>query len=165
MWVKIVVELHIAGEKLLGLYAAEYVYMRFPNLPAASLRTMTESYTGFKALKDVANSFGVVKVMRWKGTGKEDRAGEGVAAARVLQALIGALHKEQVGGVVLRCNQRVDGISYNLNFQGPEAARRFIHAHFLSRKIEPQNHFRVERPGKDLNFLQLMKGHPKPIPR
>ncbi|KAJ3053499.1 hypothetical protein HK097_004137 [Rhizophlyctis rosea] len=136
-------QFYLLGEKLLSLYAAEYVYARFPRIPATSLKTMVESYTGHKALKDVAATFGVNKVMRWKGAGRDDRTGEGVASARVLQALIGALHQEK----------------------GAEAARHFIHAHFLSRRIEPANHFTSDKPGRDLNFLQLSKGHPKPIPR
>jgi dsRNA-specific ribonuclease len=54
------------GEKAISLFISEFLYQKYPKLPANAIDALVRTYSGVSALYSVAETFGVVNVMRWK---------------------------------------------------------------------------------------------------
>ncbi|KAJ3288405.1 hypothetical protein HK104_008187 [Borealophlyctis nickersoniae] len=137
--------LHMLGEKVLSLYATEYVQSRYPRLPADIVENVANSYVGQRALMDVGTTLGVHQVMRWKGNAEEGSRPDGQSAVTggVMQALIGALYQDK----------------------GAKVTRQYVSAHFLSRAVDMDAHFKLANPKYLLNKIVEQKGQPRPVAR
>jgi dsRNA-specific ribonuclease len=54
------------GAKAISLFVSEFLYQKYPKLPADAIDALVRTYSGIGALYSVAETFGVVNVMRWK---------------------------------------------------------------------------------------------------
>jgi dsRNA-specific ribonuclease len=51
----------------LRFFASEYLFAKYPNLPADVMKSAVDAYIGRRALANVGTMFGVGNVMKWKG--------------------------------------------------------------------------------------------------
>ncbi|KAJ3397024.1 hypothetical protein HDU92_001037 [Lobulomyces angularis] len=112
--------LQYLGHNTLKLFATEFVYFKYPNMPSEVVDSVTKGYIGRKALASVGEQFGIQNVMRWKIDNNDPTHvnAKPYVISKVTEALIGALYQEE----------------------GAQAARRFIHSHFLNRSVDVRDH-------------------------
>ncbi|KAJ3086199.1 hypothetical protein HK102_013418 [Quaeritorhiza haematococci] len=130
------------GERVLNLYATEYIHLKYPKLPVDAIESAVNAYVGLKASASVGLSFGVQNVMRWK-LESASRKGENYIMAKVVHALVGALYEEK----------------------GAKATRNFVHAHFLSRSLDMSAHLKMTYPRHVLLAVTEKLGKPRPVAR
>ncbi|KAL2919537.1 54S ribosomal protein L3 mitochondrial [Polyrhizophydium stewartii] len=139
------------GEQVLKFYATEFVLAKYPQIPAGSASTIIDSFTSTQVLSSVGKALGVQMIMRWKGSlaklSEAAPAGEAVVRANVTQALIGAIYQHK----------------------GAAAARAFVHAHFLSRAVDLDEHLQLfittNVPRALLAVICKRLGKPSPVAR
>ncbi|KAI9209748.1 ribonuclease III domain-containing protein [Polychytrium aggregatum] len=131
----------VLGAKVIDLFVSEYVYAKYPSLPADALESVAESYSGTAALATVGGLFGISNVMRWKAN--DEKTVSRHVVARVFQGLVGALYVEK----------------------GPKVTREFIQAHLLSRKINVEAHLKLVYPKTVLANILREKNKPPAVAR
>lgn len=142
--------LAMLGESCLSLFTTEYLFQKYPSMPAPVLKSLCKAYVGSGALRSVGLGFGVQNVMEIKKE-LDDKQKEMVVGL-VLKSLIGAFYKEKV------CVQLI---------QGAIATRTFIHKHFLSRNVEAGDHLHyiIKRPRALLIKVAEKLNKKRPIAR
>ncbi|KXS15100.1 ribonuclease III [Gonapodya prolifera JEL478] len=143
--------LRLLGDSVLRQTVLAEIFLKYPDLPAESLESVLEAYTGPTALASVGRTLGIPNVMRWKGSdrsivgdgGRESRGGESFVVGRVLQALIGAIFSEK----------------------GEVAAQTFIKGHILSRTVDVSSHLDLSEPKRTLAAVLKSKGREPPVSR
>ncbi|OLY80350.1 Ribonuclease 3 [Smittium mucronatum] len=85
------------GRRAINLYVGEYLEAKYPNLPVEKLQDLAEYSSGVQALSSLARIFGLQFLIRWKiPEGFEDsKIGETKVLGKTLQALVGAIYKDQ----------------------------------------------------------------------
>ncbi|KAJ3218864.1 hypothetical protein HDU67_003819 [Dinochytrium kinnereticum] len=132
----------VIGEKVLTFLVSEYLFSKYPTLPAHALLSSAEAYTGSFTLANVGRNIGVPFVMR-SGIPAAEKDRESVILAKVIQALVGALYMEK----------------------GSKAAKEFIMAHILSRQIDISLHLKLSNPKALLQTVLKKAGKPSPVSR
>lgn len=95
------------GNSLLGLVAAEYLHIRYPNLPNRILKAAVSAYVGSTTLSDVAAELGVTGqgVVRWDRQAKAPSSKAGLPPSKLasrdvhadaLRAIVALIFQEQV---------------------------------------------------------------------
>ncbi|WFD34564.1 54S ribosomal protein L3 mitochondrial [Malassezia cuniculi] len=144
------------GNSLLGLYAAEYLHIKYPNLPSRVLKAMVSAHVGPSTLADVGTELGILAqgVQRWdrKGTYTTrlpDGTKQGVPllnmdiAAQSMRALVAVIFREL----------------------GNASARAFVHSHFMSRVPNVEEMLKFRDPKRTLADLCRKYGKPQPQSR
>ncbi|KAJ1978639.1 54S ribosomal protein L3 mitochondrial [Dimargaris xerosporica] len=132
------------GQKIVGLYASEFFYTKYPNLVPSTLQNLLDIHFSTYALGAIGKELGVGFVFRWRPPhGRESTGGLTWSLGTVMEALIGALYEDQ----------------------GPAAAKRFIHAFLLSRSFELEAAMELEQPKMRLIALTRKKNMEYPVAR
>ncbi|KAI8804590.1 ribonuclease III domain-containing protein [Cladochytrium replicatum] len=137
------------GEKGAKLFVTEQIFTRYPKLPADALESIVKSYTERRVLGNIGKALGVPGVMLWQNSGsakqdsqKEGAMNEGVISAKATYALIGALYQK-----------------------APLEARKFVHAHILSRDVDIETHLKLQGAKSFLPLIMREQGKPRPASR
>ncbi|KAI8801529.1 ribonuclease III domain-containing protein [Cladochytrium replicatum] len=137
------------GEKAAKLFVTEQIFSRYPKLPADALESIVKSYTERRVLANIGKALGVPAVMLWQNSGavkqegqKEGAMNEGVISAKATFALIGVLYQKS-----------------------PLAARKFVHAHILSRDVDVETHLKLQGAKSYLPLIMRERGKPRPVSR
>ncbi|GHJ88166.1 hypothetical protein NliqN6_4568 [Naganishia liquefaciens] len=141
------------GNSLLGLYASEHLATVYPNLPTRALKALVSLHVGPSACFDVARSLGLgVSNAPFADDGsvrggeafagkarKRSTAGAGVPvrwvrAEREAAAQAEGKRRTTWEEVVARSVRALVALVYQE--KGIAAARKFVHAHFMSRHVD-----------------------------
>ncbi|KAG2218708.1 hypothetical protein INT45_002416, partial [Circinella minor] len=118
------------GKRVLGLYATEYLHTKYPSMHMSAFQQILKKYIGYKSLSHIGNQVGLQDVVRWNR--EEDKTlVHSSVLAECFNALVGAIYQEQ----------------------GPEAAKKFVHAHILSRELDVRPFLKLENPKRYLSAL------------
>ncbi|PVV04383.1 hypothetical protein BB560_001113 [Smittium megazygosporum] len=133
------------SKRVINLYTSEYLDARYSNMPAQFLQSLQQQYFGIPALAEFGKLFGLQFLVRWDSPQdlKELRVGETKILGKAVQALVGAIFKDQ----------------------GSQAAKDFIHTHFFSQKIDPTSVIEFPNPIQHLHSLCIRKKIDRPIAR
>ncbi|KAL7754255.1 54S ribosomal protein L3 mitochondrial [Sorochytrium milnesiophthora] len=130
------------GEKVLDFFVAEYVHIKYPNLPESGLSNAVRMYVHTSSLASVGRTFGVQDVMRWQPADEQASASTRVLG-KTVKALIGALFHEK----------------------GAQAAKNFVHATILSRSLDMQSVLQLNEPKRLLAAMMKRQSKERPVSR
>ncbi|KAJ2157722.1 54S ribosomal protein L3 mitochondrial [Coemansia sp. RSA 552] len=132
------------GKRVLNLYVGEYLAAKYPNLPVEVLQDVQHANYGLTNLAEIGRHFGMGPAMRWESVEREaPQVGLTKVLGKAVQALVGAVYQEQ----------------------GAAAARRFVHAHVLSRPVDVEAVMQIKRPKLTLLHLARKKNLERPVAR
>ncbi|KAF9168771.1 hypothetical protein DFQ26_000038 [Actinomortierella ambigua] len=137
--------LDVLGGKVLNMYVAEYLNAKYPKLPTKLLKEAVTLYTWNNTLSMMAKEFGVQDVARWVKSKPDTgyQISPKTVYSSVVKAMIGAIYVDQ----------------------GPAAARKFVHAHSLSRELDLAKLIKIDEPKLYLSFLMKRLGRERPVAR
>ncbi|KAM3582857.1 54S ribosomal protein L3 mitochondrial [Umbelopsis sp. WA50703] len=135
-------QLEILGKRTLGLFCTEYLLAKYPRLPPAALDKVLTSYIGNQSMAKYGREIGLQHVLRWDPA-ESDGAYHSETLSGALNAIVGLICQEK----------------------GPEAAKKFVHAHILSRDVKLNNVIKVDNPKAHLTRLTQRYGKDKPVSR
>lgn len=158
-------QLAIFGANFLSYYTSEYLLARYPRLPLSVVRAATDAYIGDVSLYDLSkNQWGIQEDTQ----SKLDRYLNG--EPQIFQ--FGKLQFENEVSVPEKgikqfkdddsaaisvykahANFARSVISVIYAAEGEEAAKKFIHEHILSRKVDIEKMFQFKESGKLLSIL------------
>lgn len=179
--------LSILGKSFLSYYVSEHLLMKYPRLPMAVHNAAVDSYMGEEVLGDIGKSWGIeidrtskldkslaqepealqygrlrylsdnVKQLKPEEPGVHELSPEEVRSMkgdngwflRKEVAAYSSLVRAIVGGLYTHC--------------GEEAAKTFIHKHFLSRKVPLQEMFQFSKPTRELARVCEKLGFKDPL--
>ncbi|KAB5594882.1 60S ribosomal protein l3 [Ceratobasidium theobromae] len=107
------------GNHLMGLFAAEWLAATYPHLPTLALKAAVSAYVGPKTASQVAEGWGAVPLVRWRR----------MSSSPTRQAIY---HEDAMASVA----RAVVGLVYHAHGSSIDEARKFVHAHFLSREFD-----------------------------
>jgi dsRNA-specific ribonuclease len=119
------------GRRVAGLFATEYLHCKYPMLHQGALNTTLRSYIGNKSLSKIASEVGLQHSISWKVPEKDEKLGHATVMADCMNALIGAIYKEQ----------------------GEAAAKQFIHDFVLAREFDVRPNIKVQEPKRHVTAL------------
>ena len=96
----------------------------------SAFQQILKKYIGYKSLSHIGSQVGLQDVVRWDRE-EDNSLVHSSAIAECLNALIGAVYQEQ----------------------GPEAAKKFVHAHILTRELDVRPFLKLENPKRYLSAL------------
>ncbi|KAG0264612.1 hypothetical protein BG011_006458 [Mortierella polycephala] len=133
------------GSKILKMFVVEYLHTKYPKMPTDMQQEVVEAYTRPDTLSLMAKEFGVEDVARWVRSKPEmgHQLTLKTVKASIVRAMVGALYIDQ----------------------GPIKARDFIHAHFLSRKLDLAPFLKVEEPKRYMSSLMKRLDREHPVAR
>ncbi|KAJ1927079.1 54S ribosomal protein L3 mitochondrial [Tieghemiomyces parasiticus] len=132
------------GRRVIDLYAGEYFYVKYPNVPANALGNLHDIHFSSYALGVIGKELGLPFVMRWTPSDNEGKnLGLNIALGRTVQAIVGAIYEEQ----------------------GADAAKRFVHAFLLSRAFDLSTALKLDNPKILLTLLTRQKNLEHPVAR
>ncbi|KAG0243805.1 hypothetical protein BGW41_001317 [Actinomortierella wolfii] len=137
--------LDVLGGKALNMYVSEYLHAKYPKMPTKMLKEAVTIYTWNNTLSLMAKEFGVQDVARWIKS-KPDAAYQlspKTVHSSIIKAIIGAIYVDQ----------------------GPVAARKFVHAHFLSRELDLTKLIKIDEPKRYLSVLMKRLNRERPVAR
>ncbi|KAI8909690.1 hypothetical protein EDD86DRAFT_190506 [Gorgonomyces haynaldii] len=132
---------HLIGDRVLGLYAAEYSSWKYPNLPSQPLEDLANQYVSVQSLSAVGQLWGIQFVARSKN--------ELTPATKswLVKSIVGAIYTEL----------------------GPKETRSFVKKHVLGRAVDVQAiadvHLKLGNPRRLLKQLAQKLGQPQPVAR
>jgi len=135
-------QLEILGKRVAGLFCTEYLRARYPRLPPAAFDKVLTAYIGNNSLAKYGREIGLQHVLRWDAAESEG-AYHSETMSSALNAIIGLVHQEK----------------------GPEAAKKFVHAHILARDVNVSDVVKIENPKAHLSRLTTRYGKEKPLSR
>ncbi|KAI9491042.1 ribonuclease III domain-containing protein [Zychaea mexicana] len=127
------------GKRVLGLYATEYLHSKYPSMHMSAFNEVLKKYIGYRSLSHIGREVGLQDVVRRE----HDEEVQSTVLAECFNALVGALYQEQ----------------------GPEAAKKFVHAHILSRELDVRPLIKLENPKRYLSALMKKTGQEAPVSR
>lgn len=144
------------GNSLLGLYAAEYLHIKYPNLPSGALKAMVSAHVGPSTLADVGNELGVMAqgVQRW------DR--KGIYTQRLPD---GTTHGAPLLNMDIATQSVRALVALIFRELGNASARAFVHSHFMSRLPNVDEILKFRDPKRTLAELCRKYGKPQPKSR
>ncbi|KAI8383990.1 ribonuclease III domain-containing protein [Blakeslea trispora] len=124
--------LEYVGKKVTGLFATEYLHLKYPSLHPDAFTTTLSAYLCNKSISKVASEVGLQHTIEWKAPEDNSvRLGQSTVMADCFNALVGALYQEQ----------------------GQEAAKKFVHDFILSRDYDVRPSIKVKEPKRHLSAL------------
>ncbi|EKM81880.1 hypothetical protein AGABI1DRAFT_112106, partial [Agaricus bisporus var. burnettii JB137-S8] len=139
-------QLESLGNSLMGMFAAEYLFAAYPYLPTRVLKAAVTAYVGPSTCAAVAQEMGASPLLRWHRIpemGSQPAVMHPDALASVPRSIAALIYKNR-----------------SLSF-----ARKFVHAYFLSRRMDLQNLIKFIDPKKTLLEMVLKFGREKPVSR
>lgn len=130
--------LEFIGKRVTGLFATEFVHVKYPTLHPGALNSTLRAFVGNKSFHKIATEVGLQHTISWKAPETDDvKLGHATVMADCMNAIIGAIYQEQ----------------------GQEAAKKFIHDFVLSRDFDIKPVIKVQEPKRHLTALlkQLKK--------
>ncbi|PVU95401.1 hypothetical protein BB561_001832 [Smittium simulii] len=133
------------GKKVIGLYTGEYLDSIFPNLQHNFINDIQQYYFGVSIMAQYAKNLGLQFLIRWVPSSELNdlKVGETKILGQALQALVGAIYLDN----------------------GPNAAKEFIHKHFMSQRIDPTQLVNFDSPILHLKLLCRRKNLDAPVSR
>ncbi|KAI8142439.1 ribonuclease III domain-containing protein [Fennellomyces sp. T-0311] len=128
------------GKRVIGLYATEYLHAKYPSMHMNAFAEVLRKYIGNKSLSQIGSEVGLQDVVRWERDGNTVQS---AVLAQCFNALVGAIYQEQ----------------------GPEAAKKFVHAHILSRELDVRPLLKLQNPKRYLSALCKKLGQEAPVSR
>ncbi|CAE6519331.1 unnamed protein product [Rhizoctonia solani] len=107
------------GNQLVGLFAMEWVVTTYPHLPTTVAKAVVTAYVGPTTSAMLAREWGALPLLRWMRT----------AETPTKKAVY---HDNALASVT----RAIVGLVYHSNGSSMEEARKFVHAHFLSRELD-----------------------------
>ncbi|ODQ55631.1 hypothetical protein SAICODRAFT_4869 [Saitoella complicata NRRL Y-17804] len=151
------------GSSILGYYVSEYIITKYPRLPSSILKAALDAFIGVKALKSLAREWGVELFQ--KDVEVEKQIGR-VLFGRVDDRIVNPEREkgQQYADVAAATFVRavIGGIALH---QDRNAARAFIEAHVLSRKLDVLQLFAFTEPNRELSHLCKREGMEAPVSR
>jgi large subunit ribosomal protein L44 len=135
-------QLEVIGKRVVGLFCTEYLRSRYTRLPPHALDKAMSAYIGNESLAKYGREIGLQHVLRWNPA-ESDGAYHSESVSGALNAIVGLICQEK----------------------GPEAAKKFVHAHILSRDVNLGDVLRIKYPKAHLSRLITRQGKEKPISR
>ncbi|KAF7731667.1 hypothetical protein EC973_008837 [Apophysomyces ossiformis] len=130
--------LEFIGKRAIGLFTAEYFHSKYPTMHAAAFDGVLDSLLSYRAMSNLASQMGLQHVVRQAPEEKRPRV-----LAECLNAVVGALYQEQ----------------------GPEAVKRFVHAHIISRDLDIRPLIKLPEPKRHLTRLLVKLGKEPAVSR
>ncbi|KAI8854437.1 ribonuclease III domain-containing protein [Chytridium lagenaria] len=84
----------VLGERVLTFFVTEYLFAKYPTLPAHALASSSEAFAGPYTLANVGRNIGLPFVMR-SGMPATEKDRESLILSKIVHALIGALYTEK----------------------------------------------------------------------
>lgn len=103
----------------MGLFATEWITATYPHLPTNVLKAAVSAFVGPTTASAVAREWGAVPLVRWSRTSET-------------QTRPAVYHDEAVASVA----RAITGLLYHAGGSSLDGARKFVHAHFLSREFD-----------------------------
>ncbi|KAI9267981.1 ribonuclease III domain-containing protein [Phascolomyces articulosus] len=130
------------GKRVTGLYATEYLHTKYPSMHMDAFDQILTNYVGYKSLSHIGSQVGLQDVVRWNRE-EDNTLVHSTVLAECFNALVGAVYQEQ----------------------GPEAAKKFVHAHILSRDLDIRPFLKFKNPKRYLSALTKKLGQEAPVSR
>ncbi|KAI9319459.1 ribonuclease III domain-containing protein [Dichotomocladium elegans] len=134
-------KLTFLGKRVAGLYVSEYFHSKYPNMHLKGFNNILQSYIGLKSVSRIGTEVGLQDVMRWDR--QSDDTNQMSAMADCFYAILGAVYQEQ----------------------GPQAAKKFVHAYVLSRDLDVRPLIKLPEPKRHLSSLLRITGQEPAISR
>ncbi|KAJ1893976.1 54S ribosomal protein L3 mitochondrial, partial [Kickxella alabastrina] len=83
------------GKRVLNLVVGEYLYAKYPNLPAEALQDVQHGSFGMASLAEVGRHFGMQPALRWTSVTADQSVGVTKVLGKAVQALVGAVYADQ----------------------------------------------------------------------
>lgn len=135
-------QLEILGKRVVGLFCTEYLRTRYPRLPPGTFDKILTAYIGNNSLAKYGREIGLQHVLRWDAAESEG-AFHSETMSSALNAIVGMICQEK----------------------GPEAAKKFVHAHILSRDVNISDILKIDNPKAHLSRLTTRSSKEKPVSR
>ncbi|KAG0169291.1 hypothetical protein DFQ30_003765 [Apophysomyces sp. BC1015] len=130
--------LEYVGKRAIGLFTVEYLHSKYPAMHATAFDGAVASFLSNRAMSNLAGQLGLQHVIRRSTDESTSRV-----LAECLNAIAGALYHEQ----------------------GPEAVKKFVHAHIVSRDLDMRPLVKVAEPKRHLTMLLSKLGKKAAVSR